>query len=219
MATTVPPKTVPPVERIEIPRLEIERFTLKLIGVTPLIPHRWSEKAKNEMRMKQTKKAKTAKAAKVPWEDFLDSLYWISERPASLPENSDLSLYTFGFPVIGFKAAAVTAAMDADLKMTQARRSFRVDPPEGGELVAIEGPAPIMREDMVRVGMGTADLRYRGEFKEWAVTLDISYNSRGLLSKSQIINLFNVAGFAVGIGEWRNEKDGIYGAFRVQEAI
>lgn len=218
MTTTVAPTKTPTVERVDIPRLEIERFQLRLVGITPLISNKWSEKAREQMRLKQQKKAKVPKSAKEPWRDFLDSMYWISPRPADVPENADLSLYTFGFPVIAFKAAAVTAAMDADLKMTQARRSFRVDPLEGGELVAIEGTPPEMREDMVRVGMGVADLRYRGAFREWAVTLDISYNSRGLLSKAQIVNLFNVAGFAVGIGEWRNEKDGIYGAFRVGAA-
>jgi hypothetical protein len=29
------------------------------------------------------------------------------------------------------------------------------------------------------------------------------------------MNLLNTAGFAVGVGEWRPEKDGQYGMFRV----
>jgi len=208
--------TAPRIERIEIPAMEIGSFSLRLVGTTPLIVHRWSEKAKEEMRLKQMKRAKLAKLAKDPWGLFLESLYWVSERPPVIAEDSDLGMYSFGFPVIAFKAAAVTAAMDADLKKTQARRAFRIDAPDGGELVPIEGPAPVKREDMVRIGMGTADLRYRGEFFPWAVKLNIRYNERGFLSKAQIVNLFNVAGFAVGVGEWRNEKDGIYGAFRVQ---
>ena len=40
--------------------------------------------------------------------------------------------------------------------------------------VAIIGPDPIMREDMVRVGMGTADIRYRAEFRDWSALLRIS---------------------------------------------
>jgi hypothetical protein len=29
------------------------------------------------------------------------------------------------------------------------------------------------------------------------------------------VNLFNTAGFGVGIGEWRSEKDGQHGMFHV----
>ena len=71
-----------------------------------------------------------------------------------------------------------------------------------------------MREYMVRIGMGTADIRYRGEFKKWSTTLHIRYNSNAM-SAEQIVNLFNVAGFACGVGEWRPQKDGSYGCFHV----
>jgi hypothetical protein len=71
-----------------------------------------------------------------------------------------------------------------------------------------------MREDMVRVGMGSADLRYRGEFKEWKTTFSIRFN-KNVLSIEQIVLLFNTAGFAIGVGEWRPEKNGSHGMFHV----
>jgi hypothetical protein len=80
--------------------------------------------------------------------------------------------------------------------------------------VRILGAEPAMREDMVRVGMGTADLRYRGEFADWHAKLLVRYNAN-VLSESQILNIINVAGFAVGVGEWRPEKDGMNGMFHV----
>jgi hypothetical protein len=39
-----------------------------------------------------------------------------------------------------------------------------------------------------------------------------------VLSAAQIVNLFNTAGFGVGIGEWRPEKDGQFGMFHVATA-
>ena len=90
------------------------------------------------------------------------------------------------------------------------RGAFHVE----GDLVHVEGE-PQRREDMVRVGMGTADIRYRPEFPKWATELDVSYNSRALAAE-QIVNLFEIAGFAVGVGEWRPEKDGQFGRFRVE---
>lgn len=187
-------------ERVEIviPPIEIHRMKIQLVGDSPLIVHRWSEKAKKQILEKQMKIAQPGKTAKDPEQDFQDSLY-------IHPEGG------FGFPAIAFKAAAVSACRFSDgTKMTFARGAFHIE----GELVKIEGDEPIMREDMVRVGMGTADIRYRGEFKNWSVTIPVSFNKHAL-SEAQIINLFNLAGFGVGVGEWRPEKDGSNGRFHV----
>ena len=121
---------------------------------------------------------------------------------------------TPAFPAIAFKAAAVSAATQIDgLTKVFLRGAFHtID-----ELVAINGE-PRMREDMVRIGMGTADLRYRPEFPEWDVDLRIRLNSR-VITIQQIAHLFNQAGFSVGVGEWRPEKDGSNGMFHVYEYI
>lgn len=183
--------------KIEVPRIDVGHIELTLIGDSPLISHRWSDKAKKQMLDKQMKKAKEGKSAKDPERDYQESLY-------EHPEGG------YGFPCVAFKAAAVGACRFSDgIKMTEARGAFHVV----GELAKIDGE-PSMREDMVRVGMGTADIRYRGQFEKWSVRLLISYN-KAALSPEQIVNLFNIAGFGVGIGEWRPEKDGSYGRFHV----
>lgn len=182
---------------ISIPKIDVRQMQITLIGDSPLICHRWSEKAKKEMLDKQMKKAKTAKTAKDPDADYKASLY-------PHPDGG------YGFPCVAFKAAAVGACRFSDgIKMTEARGAFHVV----GELAPIDG-TPSMREDMVRVGMGTADIRFRGEFKAWRATLLISYNA-SVFSPEQIVNLLNLAGFGVGVGEWRPEKDGSYGRFHV----
>jgi hypothetical protein len=185
--------------RIEVPRINIQEMELILIGDSPLICHRWSEKAKQQMLDKQMKRATEGKAAKDPQKDYEDSLY-------HHPDGG------YGFPCIAFKNAGVSACRFTDgLKMTEARGAFHVM----GEMVQIEG-TPSMREDTVKIAMGTADIRYRAEFKTWRVRLRIRYNV-AVFSASQICNLFNLAGFGVGIGEWRPERDGSYGCFHVAE--
>lgn len=72
-----------------------------------------------------------------------------------------------------------------------------------------------MREDMVKIGMGTADIRYRGEFRNWYADMEISYNVNGQYTIEQIINIINAGGYACGVGEWRPERDGQYGMFHV----
>lgn len=186
---------------VTLPPLRIETIRVTLIGDTPLIVHRWSEKAKKQMLDKQMKKASAGKEAKNPEQDFKDSLY-------VLPDGR------FGFPIIGFKAAAVTACTSiGGITKVAARQAFHVE----GEWAVIEGDEPTMREDMVRVGMGTADIRYRGEFKSWWTTITVKHNAN-VMSAEQILNLFSTAGFAVGVGEWRPEKDGQYGRFHVASA-
>lgn len=133
----------------------------------------------------------------------------------------------YGFPSVGFKASAVTAGTSvAGLTKVAARQAFHIlgeDVDVKGvfegtksrhNLVRILGGAPAMREDTVKVGMGGSDLRYRGEFADWHARLLVRYNAN-VLSESQILNLINVAGFAVGVGEWRPERDGMNGMFHV----
>ncbi len=203
---------------VNIQPLRIRTMDVSVMGDSPLIVHAWSQKARLQMLSKQTKEAKGAKEAKDPWQDFQSSLY-------RLPKGG------YGFPSVGFKAAAVTACTSiADMTKVAARQSFHITGEQISipsayqrdgkhlearyDLVRIISGEPEMREDMVRVGMGTADIRYRGQFSIWGAKLKVSYNE-GVLSEAQIINLINTAGFGVGVGEWRPEKDGIYGRFHV----
>ena len=73
-----------------------------------------------------------------------------------------------------------------------------------------------MREDMVRVGMGTADIRFRGQFNSWHMDLTISYNKAGAYALEDIINLISLGGYNCGIGEWRPEKGGQNGMYHVE---
>lgn len=196
---------------VEIPAIEIKTFQLRLVGDSPFISHAWSDKAKKEMLDKQMKKATKGKDAKDPFMDFCNSLYWLTEKPTN-PTMDDVLKAKFGFPVVGFKASAVSAGFRNSIfkNKTVPNGAFHIT----GEFAEIEG-APNMREDMVRIGMGTADLRYRGEFKNWATTLTIRYNPFAI-SMEQIINLFNVGGFSCGVGEWRPEKGGSFGMYHVE---
>lgn len=198
---------------IELPRIEIRLMDVTVIGDSPLIVHAWSQKAKLEMLGKQMKKATGAREAKDPVADFEASLYRLADGG-------------YGFPSVAFKAAAVTAITSvAGMTKVAARQAFQILGEDVDVKGAFEGTmarqnlvrlsgAPTMREDLVRVGMGTADIRYRGEFADWSARLLVRFNAN-VLSEAQILNILNVAGFGVGVGEWRPEKDGSHGTFHV----
>ena len=84
----------------------------------------------------------------------------------------------------------------------------------GIELVPIDGPKPVMREDTVKISMGTTDIRFRPEYRAWSMEFDIVFNGRAI-SPEQIVNLVNIAGFGIGIGDWRPERSGQFGMFHV----
>ncbi len=208
-------------EVIEIRPIEIKKVTIRIVGDTPLIMHAWSEKAKRMMLEAQMGVAKgKKKEAKNPVDDFIRSMYWLTP----MPEDGTMESFEeaiangarFGFPVTAFKQAAISAAYRmgwAKDKMSM-RGAFFIDSDENG-MIEIHSDTPEMREDMVKVGMGTADIRYRGEFKNWYADLTISYNANGQYSLENIVNIINAGGYVCGVGEWRPERDGQNGMFHV----
>lgn len=208
-------------EVIEIRPIEIKKVTVRIVGDTPLIMHAWSEKAKRMMLEAQMGVSKgKKKEAKNPVDDFIRSMYWLTPMPEDGTmesfEEAIVNGARFGFPVTAFKQAAISAAYRmgwAKDKMSM-RGAFFIDSDENG-MIEIHSDTPEMREDMVKVGMGTADIRYRGEFKNWYADLTISYNANGQYSLENIVNIINAGGYVCGVGEWRPERDGQNGMFHV----
>lgn len=215
-------------EVLEIRPIQIQKVTLRLVGDTPLIMHAWSEKAKRMMLEAQMGKAKgKKKEAKSPADDFIRSMYWLDGMPEyadSASEEEKMQAFMasiesgarFGFPVTAFKQAAISAAyrMGWAKDKVSLRGAFFIDGDENG-MIEIHSDAPKMREDMVKVGMGTADIRYRGEFDNWSADLTVSFNVNGNYSLENIVNIINAGGYICGVGEWRPEKDGQYGMFHI----
>jgi len=209
-------------EVIEITPIKIKKVKIRISGDSPLIVHAWSEKAKKMMLDAQMGLAKGKKKEyKNPMADFIDSLYWLTEKPTEMTKEAyDEAISNgarFGFPVTGLKQAAISAAYRMGWVKNQMalRGAFFIDDDVDG-MVEIKGDAPIMREDMVRVGMGTADIRYRGEIRNWYADIVVSYNEHGPFSLENIINIINAGGFVCGIGEYRPERDGQFGMFHVE---
>ena len=187
----------------------IQRNTaiIEVVGTSPLIVHRWSEKAK-QMMLDAQQGRKAPKQVKDPQADYESSMY-------RFPDGGH------GFPTLGFKAASVTAAgrvFGKSVKMTELRvaLSFLADGiavGSGGEQPTRITGEPTIREDMVRVGMGTADLRYRAQYVDWSARLLIQYLPN-MLDLETVASIIDIGGVQ-GIGEWRPEKDGIYGTYQV----
>ena len=208
-------------EVVEIRPLDIKEVKIKIVGDTPLIVHAWSEKAKRMMLESQMKATKTkAKEARDPYDDFINSMYWITEKPESTPEAFEQAVKDgakWGFPVTAIKMAGNASAYRMGwVKNQMGLRGSYFLKSEYGDLARIEGCVPEMREDMVKIGLGSADLRYRAEYKEWYMNLVLEYNASGDMTLEQIVNVLNAGGYTCGIGEWRPERDGSNGRYHIE---
>lgn len=186
---------------LEIKPINLQRMTVRVVGER-LITHKFSEKSKKEMQDKQKKTTKTKKRPlRKPESEFRHALYWLGKNGQGVKCGKDVTKhkYGFGFPAVAFKAATVGACRSVDgLAMTELRGWFHII----GEFVKIESKPPVMRTDTVRIGKGSTDLRYRPEFGKWHADLNIQFNA-DLLTAEQLINMVNIGGFSMGVGERR----------------
>ena len=137
--------------------------------------------------------------------------------------------YILGFPCAAIRISAVSAAYRREWTKDKVSTFgvFRIEGwDEDAEIedalleknwVRIHGDKPIFREDNVVVGISSADLRYRAQIDNWWADVVIAYDANSKYSLEQIVNFLNVGGFSCGIGEWRTEKTGNWGAFHVEE--
>ena len=210
-------KKAPTAEAEQTPATEIdpiasETIIVPVVGTAPLISHRFSEKEKRKM-LDTMQGRKSPKKSKDPVAEFEAASYRLGDG--------------YGVPCVAFKAATVSAARfypKNDVTMTGLRQfmffrgAIGID---GVMLVALEGEDgangndwPRMREDVVRVNRGGSDLRYRPEFWPWSAKLQVTYVTSAL-TRGSILSLIDAGGLGVGVSEWRPEKGGDFGTYRV----
>jgi hypothetical protein len=202
------PDEAPPT-LINIKRLGRVTYSIPIIGVTPLITQRWSEKSRNQMLSKQQTKARAAKEAKDPEANFEAARY-------RLVDGAD------GMPATAFKAAIVHAArLFSGVTQVSLKQMLLVLPDgidsRGDQLVRLEYDTVTMREDTPRNASGVADLRYRPQYDGWRAVLRIQVVA-GQIDAQSLVALVDAAGSG-GVGEWRptspKSATGSYGTFQV----
>lgn len=213
MATKAPAATGPVASDaalVEVNKLNAETLLIPIVSTSPLIVHNWSEKAKRMMLDAQQSKKKV-KENRNPQADYMASMYRIASTTGDEGH---------GFPVTGFKKATIGSARLYDksvsmafLKQVMFFRGLqtKADPQQ---LVELHCEPPHMREDVVRISMGSTDLRYRAEYDHWTAELQVTYVTSAL-SRNSLLSLIDAGGMGGGIGEWRPERGGEYGTYSI----
>src|SRR5262249_8351311 len=151
-------------------RLRTAEF--KLIGTSPLVQLRFSQKAMNTM-MDKMKAGSQAKGKKVREardfnDDFLQAQHISTEGWAGIPAGA-------------IRAAMISACRLVGFKMTLAKLSVFVlqdgiDKVDAVPLIRIYGGEPEMNVMAVRNATGVADLRARPMWKEWELRPRIQFD-------------------------------------------
>jgi hypothetical protein len=174
---------------------------VEIKGTAPLIQNKFNQKAVEEMLRKHMGLS-VQKEKKVPAECV--------ERATVMNADGKVCM-----PPTAFKKAMLTASTAIkSLKKTQLRTSVFVV----GSSIPLEYSRMIPRMDMVRCsGIGRVpDVRFRPSFEDWSARMIIEFSET--LPPQTVVDLLNRAG-AVGVGEWRPEKDGSFGTFYISRNI
>ena len=186
----------------ELTPIKVAVIEFRIIGLSPLIQNAWDEKALEMLRMTAMERKKRKKEPRDPEASAAAKAHRTAEGK-------------YGIPLLAFKASLIGAAhKNFGIEKTMVRKAFFIADPDGIGIIPMECREPIVREDVVRVGMGATDLRYRPEFREWAVDITADIDAE-ILNEGDVVNLVNRAGFGVGIGEWRPEKGGDFGRYKI----
>lgn len=185
---------------IAAPNLVTSSF--KIRGTTPYVQHKFSQKAKEEMRAKQeaggTASSRKNRKPKDFKECYENARYF--PRGETWPNGA--------IPATQIKAAMVAACRLIDLKMTMAKQCFYVeadgyDNSEEKPLIRITKGKPEPFEQALRVANGNPDIRVRPKWEPgWEAIVRITYDA-DRFTLEDVANLLMRAGMQVGIGEGR----------------
>lgn len=193
------------VTEIQVVQVYHGLVSFHLLGTTPMIVRRMSEKASQELLSPRGRKTAADKAANLkhdPMAEFLASPY--TDRD---PKGPTLIQHLSS----AFKKSIAGAALDVPgASKTQLSRLMWVM----GERVSIYGIPQMLMSVVRSADMNkTPDIRTRLIIPKWACKIDVRFASP-MLNETTITNLLVAGGMIQGVGDWRAEKgSGNYGSF------
>ncbi|GAF99934.1 unnamed protein product [marine sediment metagenome] len=185
---------------IQPPKFDTAAF--HIIGVAPYVQNKFSQKSREQMRLKQESGSVAKKGSKRDAKDFAKAY----EGAMHISEDG-----WHGIPAPAFRNACVSACRMCGFKMTHAKLSVFVEPDgfdadDGTPLVKIIKGKPQYSEMSVRNESGVCDLRPRPMWKTgWEAIVRIRFDG-DQFTLDDVANLMLRAGLQVGVGEGRPDS-------------
>jgi len=195
---------------ITIEPLRMQEIVLCILGASPLIYNKMSEKAKRELLLPAVRKNAAAKRANLkhnPLQEFRDSMY--TDSAPNAPTRLTL-------PSPAFKAAAMIAALEVPgTTKTSIGRLLQVS----GYQVRIWGIPQLFMCGVRMAGIAkTPDIRTRAIHPEWATQIKVRFPVSSIETPA-VGNLLAASGQLCGVGDFRQERGkGSFGLFSLVNA-
>lgn len=195
---------------LDVLKVDHGQIEFMVLGTTPLILNRMSEKVLRELLMPKGRKNAAEKASSLkhdPMEEFRASPYIDPD------ENAPTYLQHLAS---AFKGAIKSAALDLPgSSKAQIGRLTWVN----GERISIYGIPQIFLSVTRSADINrTPDVRTRAIVPQWCARLSVSF-VRPNLKEQAVANLLASAGLTQGVGDWRPGKgSGTYGQFELVAA-
>jgi hypothetical protein len=193
---------------IEIAQIVMSRITCHLIGYD-IIMHRYSKKAREQLlfpkgRINSAEKAENLKHD--PLGEYRECFY---------RNRDDKEPSLFHLPTGMFSKALAAAALD--IPGPSKAQILRLSSVTTRQINLFGVPRMFMAMTRSSDMAHTPDVRTRPVFPECACKIEIEFVS-SLLKQNAIVNLLAAAGVIVGIGDWRPQKGGPHGKFKIVDA-
>lgn len=202
-------KAQPTSSEIVIQAIRTQTIQFCVLGTSPLICNRMSQKVWMELLAPAGRKSAATKASTMkhdPLKEFSNSPYIIDDKSSAA---------MIGTMSSGFKKGMGVAALRSEgVKKTEINQLVYVE----GMLTEVFGIPQVFMSITRSADMNkTPDVRTRAIIPEWACTLTVTFATPALRETS-IANLLASAGVVSGIGDWRQEKgSGSFGSYKLVE--
>lgn len=204
-----PKNTASSEEISEILKVTTGTFECCIVGTSPLILNRMSEKAKHELLLPRGRKNAVERATTLkhlPIDEYRASAYTLKDdsQPTFLAMLST-----------SFKGALRSAALDMPgAKKAQIGRLTYI----AGDYVGIYGVPKLFMSIVRSADMNkTPDVRTRAIVPHWACRVSVTF-VQPLIRAQAVANLLAAAGITIGVGDGRPEKGAMsYGQFRIAD--
>jgi hypothetical protein len=201
--------------RVTISPPNFQTAVLKIVGTSPYMQAKFSEKSRQAMASKMLAGSTAGKGTKRQPRDFDADFRGAQHRSTD---------GWVGVPASAFRNACIDACRVVGFQMTRARMSLFVDADgfdvdDGTPLVRLDADDPERTEMAVRNETGVVDIRVRPMWRKWAATLRLTFDA-DQFTTTDVVNLLSRAGVQVGVGEGRpfsRKSAGMgFGLFRVE---
>lgn len=199
----IPKKTV----KTMLKPVDIKHMDIPVEGVSPLLIHKFSDEAMQAIKDKH--------AGNVI----------VKNKNLTLEEKIRRCIHkmddgTIGFPVSGFHKGMVECApylQNVSKKLVKG--AVKIIGDKNSPLMTIKYKKMTPQEDHAPLPMVAGNITARPRFDGWNCKLHVQFNA-SQISAEQIVNLLNLAGFHMGLGDWRPSSPksaGSYGMYKVPE--